>query len=148
VERRREEITVHGRRFALIIEGPDDARRYSAHVREAEAGRPLTRNPVRGRSADDARDRALEVMHNLLGIARVHDAIVAAAAEFAPGATVTLTEDAHGIRAELEGTWSLDTPLTIPRDVVADPDADLDDVRLKILEHFHAHLRASTRDAG
>lgn len=142
MERRREEITVHGRRFVVTIEGPDDARRYSAHVREAETDRPLTRNPIRGRSADDARDRALEVMHNLVGIARLQHEILAVADELAPGAVVTLSEDAQAVRAEFSGAWELAVPFAVARDEVADPDADVDSWRERIRAHFVEHLRS------
>lgn len=140
-ERLDEAITLHGRTFRLTIQGPDEGRRYSAYIKEETTGRLLTRNPVRGRSADDARDRALEVMYNLLGIERLHNDILAVAAEVAPGATVELTEDAQTIRAEVAGPWHLDVPFSVPRDEVADPEADRDELRARILSHFRAYLK-------
>lgn len=137
----REEVTLHGRRFVVTIEGPDDARRFSAFVEEIATGELLTRNPVRGRSMADARDRALEVIHNLLAIERVQETIIAVTAELAPGATVDLTEDAQAVRAELSGAWEFDVPLIIPRDDVYDPEADLQGLRERIVAHFREHLR-------
>lgn len=138
-----EEVVVFGRRFALEIDGPDADRRFSARIRELGSGRLLTRNPVRGRSPDDARDRALEVMHNLLGVERLQELIVAAAREFAPGAGVELTEDAHAVRADLIGGWELAVPFAVPRDEVYEPEFDPDTLRERIHAHFAAHLRRS-----
>ena len=140
-----EEITLHGRRFTLTIEGPDSTHRYSAYIREISTDQLLTRNPVRGRSASDARDRALEVMYNLLGIERLQSEIIALAAEVAPGATVDLTEDAQAIRAELQGPWHFTEPLAFPRDEVADPQADIDELRAHIRAHFQSFLRPTAR---
>ncbi|TMJ02517.1 MAG: hypothetical protein E6H01_06630 [Bacillati bacterium ANGP1] len=136
-----EEITVHGRTFQLTIEGPDGLRRFSAIMTDVATGRPLTRNPVRGRSAADARDRALEVMHNLLGIERFYDQVLAVAAQLAPGAAVDLTEDAQAIHAEVSGTWELGVPLAVARDDVTDPEADPIVLRERIEVHFRTHLR-------
>ena len=138
----REEVTLFGRRFVLMIEGPDEARRFSAHIQEHATSVPLTRNPVRGRSLQDVRDRALEVMHNLLTMERAQEMILAATAELAPGATVDLTEDAQTIRAELSGAWEFDVPLAIPRDDLYDPDADLEELRERIVAHFREHLKS------
>jgi len=139
-----EEIVVFGRRFVVTVDGPDADRRYGATIREIGTGRLLTRNPVRGRSPDDARDRALEVIHNLLGIERLQEAIVAVARELAPGAEVDLTEDAHAIRADLSGAWELAIPFALPRDEVYDPEFDPDGARERVRAHFAAHLRRST----
>ncbi len=136
-----EEHTVFGRTFAVTIEGPDGDRRFNAVVKEIRTGRLLTRTPVRGRSVDDVRDRALQVMHNLLGIERIHEEIVTVAAEQAPGASVELAEDAQAIRAELGGPWVLQVPFAVPRDEL-DEGLDLDALRARIREHFRSHLRA------
>jgi hypothetical protein len=138
-----EEIVVFGRRFIVTVDGPDADRRYGATIREIGTARLLTRNPVRGRSPDDVRDRALEVIHNLLGIERLQEAIVAVARELAPGAEVDLTEDAHAIRADLSGAWELAIPFALPRDEVYDPEFDPDGARERVRAHFTAHLRRS-----
>ncbi len=136
-----EEITVYGRRFRLAIEGPDTLRRFSAMITDVATGSSLTRTPVRGRSPADARDRALEVMHNLLGIERFQEQVLAVAAELAPGAAVDLTEDAQAIHAEVSGTWELGVPLAVSRDDVTDPAADPEALRARIEVHFRTHLR-------
>lgn len=136
----REEIVLHGRRFLLTIEGPDSARRFSAYVQEITTGRMLTRNPVRGRSADDVRDRTLQVMHNLLGIERIQEEVLAVAKELAPGASVNLAEDAQTIRAELSGPWVLDVPFAVGRNELEEG-LDVGSLRPRIRAHFHSHLR-------
>jgi hypothetical protein len=134
-------VTVHGRQFRIVINGPDSARRYDAVVTGLDSGRLLTRSPVRGRSVADVRDRALEVVYTLLGIERLQDHILAVAAEMAPGATVELTEDAQAIHADLSGGWELTAPLAVARDRVTDPGTDFAALRAQIQGHFHAHLR-------
>jgi hypothetical protein len=136
-----DEIVVFGRRFVIAVEGPDADRRYNASIREVGSGRLLTRNPVRGRSAGDARDRALEVMHNLLGIERLQEIIVEIARELAPGARVELEEDARTIQARLAGPWALDAPYAIGRDEVYDAEFDPEQARPLIREYFRVHLR-------
>ncbi|OLD57774.1 MAG: hypothetical protein AUI83_04990 [Armatimonadetes bacterium 13_1_40CM_3_65_7] len=136
-----EDVIVHGRRFQLTIDGPDAMRRFSAVMIEVDTGRALTRTPVRGRSAADARDRALEVMHNLLGIERFHEQVRAVAARLAPGAAVDLTEDAQMLHAEVSGPWALSMPLAVARDDVTDPEADPQVLGQRIEAHFRAHLR-------
>lgn len=136
-----DEVTVFGRRFVIAVEGPDADRRYNATIREVATGRLLTRTPVRGRSTADARDRALEVMHNMLGIERLQEIIVDVARELAPGAAVELDEDARTIRADLTGPWALAVSFAIGRDEVYDPDFDPESARTLVREHFLAHLR-------
>jgi hypothetical protein len=136
-----DEVDVLGRRLRLRIEGPDPDRRYSAHIVDLQRGRALTRSPVRGRSASDARDRALEVAHNLLAIERLQERIVALTRELAPGAEVELAEDARGISAHLSGAWALAVPLVIDRDEVYDPAFDLTAAETLIRGHFAVHLR-------
>ena len=136
-----EDVIVYGRRFQLTIDGPDAMRRFSAVMIEVATGRVLTRTPVRGRSTADARDRALEVMHNLLGIERFHEQVRAVAARLAPGAAVDLTEDAQMLHAGVSGAWELSVPLVVARDDVTDPDADPQVLRERIEAHFRAHLR-------
>ncbi|TMJ05504.1 MAG: YjbH domain-containing protein [Bacillati bacterium ANGP1] len=136
-----EDVIVYGRRFQLTIDGPDAMRRFSAVMIEVATGRVLTRTPVRGRSTADARDRALEVMHNLLGIERFHEQVRAVAARLAPGAAVDLTEDAQMLHAGVSGAWELSVPLVVARDDVTDPEADPQVLRERIEAHFRAHLR-------
>lgn len=132
------------RRFVFVCKGPTPDRRFEVHIRELPDGRLLTRAPVRGRSPEDARDRAVEVIRTMLGIERLQETILAIAAELAPGAGVELTEDAHAIRAEVSGAWYLTAPLAVPRDVISDPDFDFEVVRDQIRAHFVLHLKAAT----
>jgi len=143
-----EEVVVFGRRFILTVEGPDADRRFSATIREQASGRPLTRAPVRGRSAADARDRALEVMHNLVGLERLQEIVAEVTGELAPGARVDLTEDAHAIHADLSGGWELAVPFVLSRDAVYDPGFDPEEARAILRAHFAAHLRRSGTKPG
>src|SRR3990170_8202669 len=136
-----DEVEVFGRHLRLRIEGPDADRRFSAFIDDLTRDRPLTRNPVRGRSAADARDRALEVAHNLLGIERLQELIVKVAGELAPGAHVALTEDARAIGAHLSGAWELAVSLSFEREDIYDPDFDPDAIEAEIRLHFVTHLR-------
>ncbi len=140
-----EVITVYGRQLRIVINGPDNSRRYNAVVTVLDSGRLLTRSPVRGRSPADARDRALEVIYTLLGIERLHEQILAVAAEMAPRGTVEITEDAHAIYADLSGGWELTAPLTVARDMVTDPGTDFAVLRAQIEGHFQTHLRRLAR---
>ncbi len=136
-----EHIAMHGRTFTVVIEGPDDAARYSAHITEPATGRTLTRTPVRGRSVEDARETAIDVIRNLVTIERLQAIIISTTASLAPGATVDLTEDVEAIRAEVSGAWMLSRPLALPRSEVTDPDADLDAWAKYIQEFLAIYLR-------
>lgn len=136
-----DDIIVDGRRFQLTIDGPDAVRRFSAVITEVATGRVLTRNPVRGRSPDDARDRALEVMYNLLGIERFYEQVRAVVARLAPGAAVDLSEDAQALHADVSGAWELGVPLAMARDDVTDPGSDPQVLRARIEAHFQKYLR-------
>lgn len=138
-----DEVEVFGRRLRLRVEGPDADRRFTAFIDDLGRHRALTRNPVRGRSAADARDRALEVARNLLGIERLQELIVGLAGELAPGAHVELTEDARSIGAYLSGPWELAVPLSFERDNIYDPDFDPDAAAERIRAHFVTHLRSA-----
>ncbi len=140
-----DDVEVHGRRLRLRIEGPDADRRFNAFIDDVAGGGPLTRHPVRGRSAEDARDRALEVAHNLLGIDRLQELIVGIARDLAPGARVDLTEDAAGIHADLAGSWALGVPFTVERDEVYEEAFDPDALRERVRLHFAAHLRRADK---
>jgi hypothetical protein len=136
-----DQIEVFGRRLRLRINGPDADRRFSAFIDDLDHGRPLTRNPVRGRSAADARDRALDVAHNLIGIERLQELVIRVAGELAPGARVELSEDARSISASLTGGWELAVPLLFERDEVYDPEFDPGTLEAEIRSHVATHLR-------
>jgi len=142
-----EHVALHGRTFTITIDGPDDAHRYSAHISEPATGRMLTRTPVRGRSVDDVRGRAVDVIRNLTVIERLQAEAVAAAAALAPGATVELTEDAAAIRADVSGAWTLDPPLSLSREEITDPNADLDAWAAYVRDYLAAHLRPAAPSA-
>ncbi len=142
-----EQIDIHGRVFSVAIDGPDDGARYSATITEAATGRMLTRTPVRGRSLEDVRDRAVDVIRNLTAVERLQSAIIAALRELAPEATVELTEHAAAIQADVVGGWVLSPPLSLPRDQITDPEADLDAWAAYIRDYLAAYLRPVHRES-
>ncbi|MDR7468387.1 MAG: hypothetical protein QN141_12020 [Armatimonadota bacterium] len=140
-----EEVVVFSRRFVISVEGPDADRRFSATIRDRTSGQVLTRTPVRGRSAAEVRDRALEVLHNLVGLERVQEIILEIARALAPGAIVEISEDAQAVYVRLTGPWELAVPFALPRDDLYDPGFDPEDAREKIAAHFTTHLRPGGR---
>lgn len=136
-----DEVVVFGRRFVISVAGPDADRRFSAALHDSASGRALTRTPVRGRSAAEVRDRALEVLHNLVGLERVQEIITEIAGLLAPGSDVAVSEDASAVYARLTGAWELAVPFALPRDDLYDPSFDPEDVRQKIAAHLATHLR-------
>ncbi|HEY3248145.1 MAG TPA: hypothetical protein VGK88_07640 [bacterium] len=135
-----EPIEFLGRTFTVVIDGPDADARYSATIIEAATGRMLTKTPVRGRSEDDVRDRAADVIRTLVTIERLSAIVVAVVGELAPGATVELTEDARALHADVRGGWVLSPPLALPREEITDPDADLDAWAKYIRDYLTAYL--------
>jgi len=136
-----EHLDMHGRTFVVVIDGPDDEARYNATITEPASGRTLTRTPVRGRSVEDARARAADVVRNLTSIERLQAEILAAVAVQAPGAVVELTEDARAIHTDVSGGWTLQPPLVLPREEITDPDADLDAWARYVREYVAAYLK-------
>jgi hypothetical protein len=140
-----EQTEVHGRTFTVVIDGPDADARYSATIIERSTGRTLTRTPVRGRSADDVRARAAEVIRNLTAIEWLQAEAVAAITELAPGAVIELTEDANAVRADVSGGWILQSPLSLSRDEITAPDADLEAWAKYVRDFLAAYLRPVNR---
>jgi hypothetical protein len=142
-----EHLEMHGRTFVVAIDGPDADARYSATITEPASGRTLTRTPVRGRSLEDARERAAEVIRNLTAIERLQAEAVAAITELAPGAVIELTEDAEAVRADVSGGWILQSPLSLSRDDITAPDADLEAWAKYVRDFLAAYLRPVNRES-
>jgi hypothetical protein len=139
-----ETVDVLGRHFALWIEGPLASGRYEIRIwsgKRGSMGQQYLRAPIRGRDLDEARERALEVLHNYVGLDRYRLLVEEIATQVAPGAAVRVTEDAREVEIQLEGRYVLQVPLVFPRDQLLDP--DLDEARLRTL--VQAHLQTHTR---
>ena len=141
-----ETVHVLGRRFDVVITGPVPPGRFEARAWEGRRlpwRRAYLRAPVRGRTIDDARERLLDVLHNYVGLDQFRLAVEAVAGDLAPGAQVTVREDSKSVTVSLEGAFTLDAPLVVPRDDVLGPDADLAQLRASAHSHLHAHARPS-----
>lgn len=140
-----ESVDVYGRRFVLLIEGPVPHGRYEIRIWEGRRD-PLSsqylRAPIRGRDVDEARERALEVLHNYVGLDRFRSLAEEVAGLVAPGAEVEVDEDARDVVIRLAGPYTLAVPLAVSRDDVLDPDADEERLRTIVRTHLQAYARA------
>jgi hypothetical protein len=135
---------VLGRRFVLLTEGPVPPGRYEVRIWEGRRlpwRRPYLRVPIRGRDVDEARERALDVLHNYVGLDRFRRVVEDVARRVAPGATIEVGEDAREVVVSLSGAFVLEVPLSVPRGDVLDRRADPERLRGAI----HAHLTANSR---
>jgi hypothetical protein len=142
--RRQEAVTVLGRRFVLLIEGPVPPGRHEVRVWEGARRpwrRPYLRAPIRGRDADEARERALAVLHNYVGLDRFRLMVEGVAQRVAPGAAVEVGEDARDVVIRLWGSHRLLVPLAVARDEILDRDAEPERLRGLVQAHFEAYAR-------
>ncbi len=110
--------------------------------RRGSASAQYLRAPIRGRDVDEARERALEVLQNYVGLDRFRLLVEEVAQEVAPGARVDVVEDARDVVIRLEGRYTLGIPLAVSRDGVLDPEANLGSLRALVQAHLRAHARA------
>ncbi len=140
-----ESVDVRGRRFVLLIEGPVPPGRYEIRLWEGKrtpGGGEYLRAPIRGRDIEEARERALEVLHNYVGLDWFRLLAEAIAREVAPGAEIEVGEDARDVVIRLRGPYTLTVPLAVSRDDVVDPDADEERLRAIVRTHLQAYARA------
>lgn len=139
-----ERADVLGRRFTLRIEGPLPPGRYQVRVwqgRRTPWKRPYLRAPIVGRSPDEARERALEVLYNYVGLDRFRLMVEEIARRAAPGAGVEVGEDAREVTVMLTGLYSLDVPLVVSRGEVLDRGADAERLRGLVRAHLDAYAK-------
>ncbi len=140
-----EPVDVFGRRFVLLIEGPVPPGRFEIRIwegRRGSVGGQYLRAPIRGRDAEEARERALEVLHNYVGLDRFRTLVEEVTREVTPGAQVDVAEDARNVVIRLEGRYTLGVPLAMPRDRVLDPAADQGALQTLVRAHLRAHAQA------
>lgn len=146
--RAQETIDVLGRIFVLVIDDSARAGRCEARIYEGPRRRPWQRPylkaPIRGRDADEARERALHVLHNYVGLDQFRLIVEAAAREAAPGASVEISEDARAVTVRLTGAYRLRQPLAVPRDQVLAPSAEHGRLRSSVLAHLKTHSEPTT----
>jgi len=140
--RSEEVVDVLGRSFMLVTAGPVPPGRYEVRVwegtRRGPAAAQYLRAPIRGRDADEARERAIEVLHNYVGLDQFRAVVEGVAAELAPGARVSIKETAREVIVTIEGSEQSKTPLAIRRDQILSPDVDLEAVTAVVRRHLSA----------
>ncbi len=138
-----ESVDVLGRRFVLLVEGPVPPGRYEVRIWEGRRGwrsRSYLKAPIRGRDADEARERALEVLHTYVGLDQFRLLVEEVAALVAPGGRVQVAERVREVTVALEGPYSLEKPLFLARDEILDPSTNADRLRAVLRAHFEAHV--------
>jgi hypothetical protein len=142
--RNEERVEVFGRAFVLRCNGPVPSGRYEIRVWEGRRlpwRRPYLRAPIRGRSPAEARERALEVLQNYVGLDRFRLMVEAVARRVAPGADVEVGEDAREVVITLSGRYVLEVPLAVPRHEVLDPEGDVTRLRVLVRAHLESYAR-------
>jgi len=142
--RSEEVVNVLGRPFLLLIEGPVLPGRFEVRVWEGTRRGPRTgqylRAPIRGRDVDEARERALEVLHNYVGLDQFRLLVEEVAAEMAPGARVAIKETARDVIVTVDRSGH-SNPLAIRREQILAPGASLEGLRAVV----RTYLRTSGR---
>ncbi|MDR7418341.1 MAG: hypothetical protein QN178_05480 [Armatimonadota bacterium] len=141
-----ERVEVLGRWFVLRFDGPVPPGRYEVRIWEGRRlpwRREYLRAPIRGRDVDEARERALEVLHNYVGLDRFRVMVEDVARQVAPGAQVDVGEDVRDVIISLAGTYRLEVPLVVSRHDVLERDADPE--RLRGLVRAHLETYATPR---
>ena len=137
-----EEVELYGRRFTFRYTPRPELRRVEVEILEGVGGgaRGYVRAPVRGRTPDDARDRAWEVLRNHAGLDRYVGLVAKEVHAAAPEATIVVEEDARMIRVELRGTRRMRYPLTLVREDALDPERTEEEIVAFIRGHLDAYL--------
>jgi hypothetical protein len=122
------------------MEGPMPPGRFEVRIWEGTRRGPgpaqYLRAPIRGRDADEARERALEVLHNYVGLDQFRLAVEEVAAELAPGARVSIRETAREVIVTVEAPGHSKPPLAIRREQILAPDASVESLRVAIRRHL------------
>lgn len=138
-------MTVLGRAFVLQLEGPRSDGRYEIRIweghRRGRTDQQYLRAPIRGRDPDEARDRALEVLHSYAGLDEFRRLVEDEATRATPGAHVEVSETARSVVVTLTGAFSLRVPLVVPRDRVLDREADPAELRALVSGHLVRYAR-------
>ena len=137
-----EEIELYGRRFTFRFTARPEMRRVEVEILEGAgaAARAYVRTPVRGRTTEDARERAWEVLRNYAGLDRYLALVARVVAAVAPDTTLAVEEDARMIRVDLRGPRRLRFPLTLVREDAVDPERTEEELTTFILAHLEAYL--------
>ncbi len=143
---RDEEIELYGRRFTFRFAPREEAKRIEVEILEGTgaAARPYVRAGVRGRTMNDARERAWEVLRRHAGLDRYLGLVARVAGSLAPGSRLDVQEDARLIRVGVTGSRRLRFPLSLDREDALDPERSDEE----LLAFIRAHLEAYLEPAG
>lgn len=139
-----ERIRVMDRTFVLILEGPVPPGRYQVRVWERWRlpwSRPYLRAPILGRNPQEARERAVHVLHAYVGLDRFRLLVEDVARRVVPGADVEIGENADEVVVTLAGSHRLEVPLAVLRRDVLEG-GGLDRLRGLVRAHLEAYARA------
>jgi xanthine/CO dehydrogenase XdhC/CoxF family maturation factor len=134
-----EAYEVFGVVYRFCFRGPvEEPPRWEVAVLDL-GGVPVVPRPVRGRTEDETRWRAEEVLRTWAAVRRLHAAAARAAVRTAPGAEVVLNERAEELEVELAGPWVLRAPYLASRDQVTDPHRTEEEWETSLELHFRSH---------
>lgn len=141
-----EEVELYGRRFTLRYEPRPELRRVEITVWEGSgpSARPFVPQPVRGRDAANARERAMAVLHNYAGLERYLGLVRRVVDALAPGSRLEVDEDAAEIRVALAGPRRLRTPLALVREDALDPERTDEELLTFIRAHLEGYLEETS----
>ena len=137
-----ESVDVLGRRFVLLVDGPIPPGRYAITIWEGRRGfgrKPYLKTPIKGRDAEEARERALEVLHTYVGLEQFRRLVGEVVAEIAPGARAEVMERVRDVTIVLAGAFKLAEPLVLNRDEILDPATSAESLRAAVRAHLQAH---------
>jgi len=139
-----ERIRVMDRTFVLVLEGPVPPGRYQVRVWERWRlpwSPPYLRAPILGRTPQEARERAVHVLHTHVGLDRFRLLVEDVARRVVPGASVEIGENADEVVVTLAGSHHLEVPLAVLRRDVLDG-GGIHRLRGLVRAHLEAYARA------
>lgn len=134
-----ETFEVFGMVYRFSFRGPvEEPARWEVAILDPE-GMTVVPRRIRGRTEDEARWRAEEVLHTWASVRRLHAAASRAAARVAPGSEVVVHERAEELEVELVGSWALRVPFLASREQVADLHRGEEEWEAELEAHFRGH---------
>lgn len=135
-----ETFEVFGTEYRFSFRGPvDKPARWEVAILDPE-GMAVVPRRIRGRTEDEARWRAEEVLHTWVAVRRLHAVASRAAARVAQGSEVVVYERAGELEVELIGSWALRVPFVASREQVADPSRSEEEWEADLEAHFRGHV--------
>jgi hypothetical protein len=140
-----EDVETFGRLYRFEFRGPvEDPPRWEVRVLDG-AGAAAVPHVVRGKTEDEARWRAEEVLQTWAAVRRLHSVASRVANRVAPGSEVLLSERAAEIEVELVGGWMLRASFLLDRDEALDPNRTEEEWEAWIEAHFLEHAVQNSR---